>query len=142
MGTDQLPDKIIELDILRINRNIDKKCKCNRWERKFTVDTTNKKVYCNCGAEVDPYEALEDLARNRERIVEENKRLYEQRKQIIDYKPWLLVFRDLESQYRSKMMLPACPHCGRGFFFEELRSWTNRQLEIKRREKEKGDNDG
>ena len=137
---DKLPDKIIDLEILRINRNIDKQCKCNRWERNFTVDTTNKKVYCSCGAEVDPYDAIYDIAYRRDRLNEEVKRLLEQRKEIVEYKPWLLVFRDLESRYRTKRMLPACPHCGRGFYFEEIRCWVNRRLEDLRRGKE--DKDG
>jgi predicted molibdopterin-dependent oxidoreductase YjgC len=135
--SDKLPDNIIDIEILRINRNIDKECKCNRWERRFTIDTANKKVYCGCGAEVDPYDAIYDIAYGHERLQAEIKKLLEQRKQIVDYKPWLLVFRNLESHWRgNKDLLPTCPHCGRGFYFEELTRWINKRLEDLRREKE------
>lgn len=136
METDKLPNKVVELEVLRINRNIDKRCKCYRWERNFTIDTTNKKVYCRCcGAEVDPYEALEDIAEYYERLQNHTKMLLEQRKQIDSYKPWMVVFRDLERQYREKKMLPVCPHCDRAFYFEEISQWTNRELEEKRRQR-------
>lgn len=133
----ELPDKIIDLEVLRINRNIGKRCKCEN--RNFVVDTDNREITCGkCGAWVDPYEAIYELARTRERMVDETKRLLEQRKQIINYKPHLLVFRNLESHYRSKEMLPCCPECGKAFYFEHITSWTNRRMEEMRREKEHG----
>jgi len=136
---DKLPDKVIELEVLRINRNIDKKCRC--YNRTFVVDPTNKIILCGeCGARVDPYEAIYDLAYNRERMVEENRRLLEQRKQIESYKPFLVVIKELEKKYRNKNeLLPCCPHCHRGIYLKELLAEsTSKQFEDRRRKKEDG----
>lgn len=136
MSMDQLPDKVINLEVLRINHNIDKRCKCQ--DRNFVVDSENREVTCGkCGARLDPFDSLAELARSRERITNENRRLLEERKQIINYKPHMLVFRGLEKEYRGKKMIPYCPHCHRGFFFEEISGWTNREMEERRRQKEK-----
>lgn len=129
---DELPDKLINLEVLRINRDVTKICRC--YDRGFVVDTQNGMVTCNkCGAWVDPFEAITELARHRERIKDENRRLLEERKQIVNYKPHMLTFRNLEKHYRNKEMLPVCPHCHRGFYFEEITSWTNREYEERRR---------
>ncbi|WP_257150920.1 hypothetical protein [Bacillus toyonensis] len=58
---EELPDKIIGLDQTRINRGIGKICKCKN--RKFVIDTTNKRITCHsCGSVVDPYDAIVDLS--------------------------------------------------------------------------------
>lgn len=133
---DRLPDKVVDIEILRINRNVGKWCKCRN--RKFTVDPDNRSVYCGeCGALVDPFEAIYDVAKSCERLKRETENLLEQRRQIASYKPHLVVFKKLESSYRSKNYLPCCPECGKAFFFEHICSWVNRELEERRREKAK-----
>lgn len=128
--TDKLPENIINIEMLRINRNIGKRCKCI--EKKFTVDANNRFVYCReCGALVDPYEAIEYLARHYEQLEEETKFLLEQRREIVNYKPHMVVFRNLERDYRGKKKLPCCPKCGEGFYFEEITNWVNRENEGK-----------
>lgn len=122
---DKLPDKIVEIDQLRINRGIDKLCTCRN--RRFMLDTTNKRVICNeCGAEVDPYQAMQELATSAEGIQKQVEGLLEQRKQILNYKPWLVTIRNLERKYRGKKMLPNCPRCDEPFYLEELESWTGK----------------
>lgn len=106
-------------------------------DRSFIVDTQNREINCGkCGARVDAYEALEELASNYEKIGGEISSLLNQRKQIVNYKPHLIVFRNLESKYRGKKMLPTCPHCSGASYLEELNLWTSRNLEDKRRERE------
>lgn len=136
--TEELPENIVSIEALRINRNIDKRCNCTK--RSFVVDSRNKAVHCSgCGAWVDPYDAMYELARHYERLENETRELLEQRRKIARYKPHMVVFRKLEKQYRGRKMLLACPHCSRGFFFEELSLWTNAEMEKKRREREVSD---
>lgn len=128
----ELPDKVYYIETIRINRNMDKRCKCT--DRTFVVDPHNRSVYCGkCGAWIEPYEAIEEIATYYERLNDEVERLLEQRRQIMNYKPWLLIFRQLEKAYRSKKMLPCCPNCNQAFYFEEIKCWTNRKMEELRR---------
>lgn len=120
-----LPDKLVSLDQVRINRGIEKICKCNN--RKFVIDTTNRKVTCSsCGAVVDPYDALYEIAFRDEERTRQVQQLLEQRKQIANYKPWLKVIKYLESRYRGHKMIPNCPRCGEPFYLEELTLWTGK----------------
>lgn len=121
----ELPDKIISIDQLIINRRLEKDCKCQ--ERKFVVDTQNRRIQCGiCGAVVDAYEAMYELSKNGEALQRQTERLLEQRRQIMDYKPWLLTIRNLEKQYRGQKMLPNCPRCKEPFYLEELVSWMGK----------------
>lgn len=123
----ELPDKIIQMDQIRINRNLDKLCTCDK--RKYTIDSNNKRVLCSsCGSVVDAYDAMLDMARNFERINADQERMLEQRKQIANYKPWLLTIRNLEKQYRGKKTLPCCPRCDEPFYLEELKSWFGKDF--------------
>ena len=122
MSDDDLPESIIHDDAIRIAVGVGKRCTCN--ERKFVVDVVNREVTCGkCGAPVDAFEAIKELAYNRDRLVRETEYLLEQRRQLVKWRPWLIVFRDLERQYRGRTMLPACPNCGKSFRFEDIRAW-------------------
>lgn len=123
---DKLPDKVIGLDSVRIARGLGKICKCE--DRKFTIDTDNRRVTCNsCGAAVDPYDALLEIARLEERWNRDVERLLEQRREISSYKPWLTVIKNLEQHYRGHKMIPNCPRCGEPFYLEELTRWTGKE---------------
>lgn len=115
----QLPDKIIGLDQLRINRGIRKICKCDN--RKFVIDTTNRRVTCSsCGAIIDPYEAIVDIASQHEEFNRQVEHLLDQRIELEKYKPHLWVIKSLESSYRGRKMLPCCPRCNGPFYDEEI----------------------
>ncbi|WP_305153875.1 hypothetical protein [uncultured Clostridium sp.] len=124
---DELPDKIIGLDQIRINRGLDKICKCRY--RKFILDTTNKKVLCaSCGAEVEAYEALCELAEQDEEKTRQLEILLEQKKKLDNYKPWLKVIKELETKYRGYKAIPMCPRCKEPFYLEEISSWYGKEV--------------
>lgn len=120
-----LPDKIIGLDQMRISRGLGKVCKCKN--RKFVIDTDNRRITCNgCGAVIDPYDALYDLAHQDEQRNNQVENLLEQRKQIVNYKPHLVVIKSLEKQYRGRKMIPSCPRCIEPFYLEEIVRWMGK----------------
>jgi len=135
--SDKLPDKVIPISTLRIIRDKNKKCTCRN--RKFYIDTQNREISCQeCGAVIDPYDAMLDIANHYEQFGKEVDSLLTQRKQILDYKPHLLVMRELEKIYMGGKMLPCCPHCGKGIHAKELLvASTSKQYEDRRRLKEK-----
>lgn len=141
--SNELPKKVIDIESIRINRGMDKICDCKN--RRFMLDTQNKKTYCrDCGAEIDPYDAMYELATSTNYLKQEVDKLLEQRKQIINYKPWLLTIRNIEKQYRGKKMLPGCPRCDEPFYLEELKQWYGKEYadaRINKYKKQKGEID-
>jgi hypothetical protein len=138
--TDILPDNVVKLTTLIINRDKHKNCDCyEHWyiDRKwpsYEIDTTNREVTCrHCGAIVDPFEALLTISEKHDRCMQELTDLFNQAKELSEYKPWLLVIRELERECRSGKMVLSCPHCNKGILFEEMTCWINKERELERR---------
>ena len=125
-----LPDKIVRFDTLKIEYGKAKMCKCH--EPHYEIDYQNRLVYCeDCGAIVDPFEALVHIANNTERWSRYTEQLLEQRRQIKNYHPRRVVIKELEKRYVSADLadlIPKCPRCGKAFELEELIhcAWVNR----------------
>lgn len=137
--SDNLLEKIIDIDVIRANWNFKKRCTCQ--DRTFVLDPRNKEVHCaQCGEIVDAFQAMLELANNYERMNSQLRNYYEQVKQLSSYKPHLKVIKSLESQYRGKKLIPCCPICHEPFYLEEITSWSGWQYgaaRIERRKEEK-----
>lgn len=124
---DSLPDKVKRIDVLRVEYGKKKLCQCS--DPHYEIDYQNRLVYCaDCGAIVDPFEALMEIAESYDRIGRQIDALLEQRREIASYKPHLVVIKELERRYRAQRfsMVPRCPRCGELFDLPELTSWANR----------------
>lgn len=135
---DKLPDNVVSITALTINRNKRKNCECyNSYPKKrpaYEIDAVNKEITCRyCGVVIDPFDALLHISNEWEFVEEDTKRLLEQRKEIVNYKPWLLIIRNLEKECRGGSMIPSCPHCHKGILFEEFSGFTNKEMELQRR---------
>lgn len=117
-------DKLVQLNVLRVKHNFRKNCECEN--RHLIIDVDNHIVECGeCGAYLDPFEALVGLASDHQLLNDQSKALMEQQKQLRAYKPRLKVIKRLEQQYRGHKMLPCCPKCSEPFYLEEINSWMN-----------------
>lgn len=127
---EKLPEKIVRFDVLQVEYGKRKMCQC--FEPHYEIDFQNRLVYCkDCGAIVDPLEALVRIARDTKRWGEYTEQLLEQRRQITDYHPRRVILKELEKRYiRSEHdgLEPTCPICGEPFELEKLLSvsWVNK----------------
>ena len=67
-------EKTVSFDLLRINNGMKKICTCNPPHYELSVE--NRIIMCrDCGAVVDPFEAMLSIARYHEQLREETNRL-------------------------------------------------------------------
>lgn len=121
-----MSDNIVQIDTIRIDRNKPRKCVCK--VRKFTIDTKNREITCDCGMTVDPFEAMEYLARHFETINQQHQMLNQQRQEWLKTKPHSVLFKRLEQDYQRGKMLPTCPKCSQTFDFTEVKGWRNAEF--------------
>lgn len=122
--------KLIDFNILRINRAARKFCRCPN--PHYELDTVNRVVTCtDCGAFVDPIEALRVLSHEIEQFERIAEYAVEERKKLDAYKPRLKVIKFLEEQYTGTRysLIPSCPVCGEFFDLAELTNVTWREKE-------------
>lgn len=114
-----MEQKIIDMDVLRINKNCRKICKCQK--PHFEIDVVNRAVQCkDCGAYIDPFEALRRLADRGEELSEYQRRAIEKCKFYSDEANREIgrmcknrKFKDMERSYLKDGLHPVCPHCDR-----------------------------
>lgn len=121
-------DNIIQLDILRIERQKPRKCVCDQNNKKFTVDEVNREITCKCGLVVDPFEAMLYLAEHYENLNRQHMALREQGRQWLREKPHSVIFKNLERHYSKGTMLPYCPKCDKLFDYKDITAHGNAQF--------------
>ncbi|MFD2330069.1 hypothetical protein ACFSR7_12525 [Cohnella sp. GCM10020058] len=124
--------KIVQLDVIRIERHKPRKCTCDPEERSFTVDNVNREITCGCGMTVEPFEAMNFLAERYDRINRQHVAMDEQRRSWAKQKPHSILFKRLEQNYRRGEMLPTCPHCEVPIDPNKLTFWVNAKFYLQR----------
>ena len=121
--------KIVNIAPIIITRNRERVCKCYDlyYDAKypaFEFDKVKREMYCrHCGALVDPFFAMEMMAKYWERIEQWEQEKRREIDEMQSYKPWRKAMKSIEQHIgRKGEMLPNCPHCKRGFRLEEVSS--------------------
>lgn len=133
---DELPENVIQLSTFRRSGE-KKRCQCyTDWENKdasFIVDVENREIVCGyCGEKKDPIEVFEILMEQENRLNDNVNRLYEQARELYNYKPRLKAAKEFESRVRGDRFVPVCPHCEKGILLEEM-SYRSKEYELNRR---------
>lgn len=129
---DELPNKIIHFDVVKVNRDCRKICTCK--ENQFQVDSKNRIVKCLvCGAVLDPFDVLERLADYGSDLEKELAAMFAQAKELRDYKPHLRIIKEIEHIYRAGGrydLMPVCPKCHKPFDLSELQhaQWVYKRI--------------
>lgn len=107
----------IDFELMRINRNATKICKCN--PPAYEIDTVNRLVQCTkCNAYIQPFDALMSMAERIEQYVDEIERLIEKRNELANQTNQQIdrlnelsrkrfrmnKFRDIQNEYMRGMM--------------------------------------
>ena len=125
-----MENDIIYFDVARINRGKKKVCRCK--SPHYEIDTNNRIVMCiDCGAVVDPFEALISFVERYEDIEEQEEKMLEKAKcyqELADKELQRMIknktFKEMNENYK-KGMFPICPECDSVFDPVKIKSWVN-----------------
>lgn len=129
--TEDLPEKIADIDILRIVHARGKKCYCH--SPRFVMEADTRTVYCReCGAQMDAYAALKRLADNWDTVQSQVQRLRDQYAALLAWSPRRRLVKEIENKLTHKWSqneIPTCPRCHTAFEIEELLTteWVDRR---------------
>ena len=108
--------EIISFDLAKINRGKTRICNCKN--PHYEIDVTNRLVMCmDCGAILDPFDALCSLAERMEEVENIQQRMIEKANtysKLADEECVRMIknrkFREMDSNYK-KGLFPYCPNC-------------------------------
>jgi len=123
-------NKVLSFTLFKIEKGREKICSCN--PPHYIIDTANRIIVCDdCGAVIEPFEALLNVAEYTKEYEEYQKKAL---KKINSYREMAneelrrrfrnKAFKDMDAQYKSGM-LPHCPKCGEIFEPTEITRWTS-----------------
>lgn len=124
-------NKVISFDVIKINRDCRKICTCK--PPAYEIDVKNRLIQCTeCGAYIDPFDAMVELATNGERLEKQLEELIERKKsyakevnELYTKRFRLKKFRDLQNCYLKDLM-PYCPRCEQPFDPTEITSHSHK----------------
>ncbi len=124
-------DKVLSFTLYKVERGREKICKCN--PPHLEIDTTNRIVICkDCGATIDPFEALIRICEYNDKIKEYQKKALEKARTYAEWadREWRRrmknkAFKDMDAQYQNGLY-PYCPKCGEMFDPIKLTQWGNK----------------
>lgn len=135
---DELPNKVTDIDVIRIMAGEGKKCYCLAPRLLLKRDT--RTVYCQqCGAQMDAFAALEKLANRWQFVHAQVEQLLDERRKLLDWHPHRVAVKaihDALTHKASQNLIPVCPHCHEGIEYAELtREWIDREFARQRRDR-------
>jgi hypothetical protein len=115
---------------------VGEKAKCEH--HKLTLDPHGLTIRCDdCKLQLSAYWVLERMLATYRRLWDELRSAQERHQRRVMADIGLRAARDVEKAWRSRKMVPTCPHCHRGVFAADGfgSSMVSKEIELARRRK-------
>lgn len=134
-------NNILSFSLFKVEKGREKICRCN--PPHFEIDTNNRIVVCkDCGATIEPFEALIRICEYNDELEEYQKKAFEKAK---TYAQWAdnegrrrmknKAFKDMDAQYQNGLY-PYCPKCKEMFDPIDLNRWGSKNFYEKKEDSE------
>lgn len=122
---------VISFNLLKVEHGIKKICQCEN--PHYEIDLTNRLVVCtDCGAIIEPFEALLSCAKHMEKYSEYQKKAIEATKtfrELAEHEKHRrfknAAFKEMDEHYKIGLH-PRCPKCGEYFDPVKIVSWSRK----------------
>lgn len=114
---------IIDIGDIRVARGLSRRSHSSCPHARVVYDKAERRIWCkDCERDVEAFDAytalIEQYDRAYKSIVDREKRLVEAEK----FQIRSIAAKKIDEAWRSRNMVPACPHCSHGLFPENFKS--------------------
>ncbi|WP_182422040.1 hypothetical protein [Aureimonas sp. ME7] len=113
--------KVVDIGDLRVSRGLTRRPVSSCRHGRMVYDQNERRIWCkDCERDVDPFDAFVGLIEYYSGAL---KTLERDRKQVEEAKAFQLRSRAakaMDEAWRSRTMVPMCPHCSNGLFPEHF----------------------
>lgn len=115
--------KVVDIGDLRVSRGQTRRPYSACQHTALVYDPGERRIWCkDCEKDVDPFDAFKGLAERYSTAVDGLKRRQEHLDEVEQFKMRSIAAREMDKAWRSKGMVPCCPHCNNGLFPEDFKS--------------------
>ena len=138
--------KVVDIGDLRVARGLSRRPHSACKHRPLVYDQQERRIWCkDCEQDVEPFDAFMQLVENFHRAASDIERGRKALEEAQAHNVIRVATKQMDEHFRSRKMVPSCPHCGDGIFPEDVPKMgrVNRQWEeVKRARKERLKADG
>ena len=115
--------KVVDIGDLRVARGKTRRPFSVCRHRQLRYDTAERRIWCaDCETDVESFDAFVSLVEQFNKAVNDIKDRQEKLTSAEEFKARTLAGKALDIAWRSRNMVPACPHCGNGLFPEDFKA--------------------
>lgn len=113
---------VVDIGDIRVARGMTRRAYSSCPHRQLLYDDRERRVWCkDCERDVEPFDAFKKIVENYDSSYKSIVRREEKLAETERFKIRSIAARAMDEAWRSKNMVPACPHCHRGLFPEDFK---------------------
>lgn len=113
---------VIDFGDVRVSRGLTRREFSSCPHRSLTYDPRERRIWCrDCERNIDGYDAFVILAERSHAVRDGLDRRERAVREAESFAVRSIAAKTLDEAWRSRTMVPACPHCGHGLFPEHFR---------------------
>ncbi|MHB9879148.1 hypothetical protein ACSMXM_05740 [Pacificimonas sp. ICDLI1SI03] len=129
---------VVDIGDLRVARGMTRRPQTTCRHRKLVYDNRERRIWCSdCETNVEAFDAFERIAENFDNAHRKADRLLKEAHEASKFALISRAAKTIDKEWRSRKMVPTCPHCSAGLWPEDaLRMGSvNREWDAARRKK-------
>lgn len=113
---------VVDIGDVRVARGLTRRHYSSCPHRQLIYDRQERRVWCkDCERDVEPFDAFLQLIEGYSAALGEVARREEAIKEVEQFKMRSIAAKRMDEAWRSRTMVPACPHCWMGLFPEHFK---------------------
>lgn len=121
--------KVVDIGDVRVARGLTRRPHSACRHKRLIYDPRERRIWCrDCERDVEPFDAFTILVEQMDAAI---KGIGDREKRLVEAEAFnlrTLAAKALDEAWRSRNMVPACPHCSNGLFPEHFKNGVHASL--------------
>lgn len=114
---------VVDIGDYRVSRGMTRRPTSSCHHARLAYDSRERRIWCkDCEHVVDPFDAFTGLVEQYDRALKDLERREQRIVEAERFNVRLLATKEIEKAWRSRNMVPSCPHCRNGLFPEDFKA--------------------
>lgn len=115
--------KVIDIGDIRVARGLSRRAHSSCPHARMVYDQNERRIWCkDCERDVEPFDAFKGIVEQYSRAYDGLMRRIEQVSMAEKFAARSIAVKKLDEVWRSRNLVPCCPHCSGGLFPEDFKN--------------------